>query len=116
MQRSREQDVVLGRAVLRASADVPRDAPILVERGHLQLEATQVQAGGLATDPSPKSSDPAIAQLSDMTLKDAVEQTKRTMIVHAVNQNAGNWAAAARSLGMARSNLHHMARRLGIQK
>ena len=28
----------------------------------------------------------------------------------------GNWAAAARTLGMARSNLHHMAERLGLRK
>ena len=37
-------------------------------------------------------------------------------VLRAVEANGGNWAAAARSLGMARSNLHHMAERLGLRK
>ena len=37
------------------------------------------------------------------------------MVRHAVENNGGNWAAAARALGMARSNLHHMATRLGLR-
>jgi anaerobic nitric oxide reductase transcription regulator len=51
-----------------------------------------------------------------MTLKAAVEETKRMMILRALEQNAGNWAAAARALGMARSNLHPMAERLGLRE
>ncbi len=50
-----------------------------------------------------------------MTLKEALEKTKRDMVLRAVEANGGNWAAAARSLGMARSNLHHMARHLGLR-
>jgi anaerobic nitric oxide reductase transcription regulator len=50
-----------------------------------------------------------------MTLHDAVEHTKRAMIRRAVAAHEGNWAAAARSLGMARGNLHHMAKRLGLR-
>ena len=34
----------------------------------------------------------------------------------ALDESGGNWAAAARALGMARSNLHHMADRLGLRK
>jgi anaerobic nitric oxide reductase transcription regulator len=49
-------------------------------------------------------------------LREAVEETKRTMVLRAVKENGGNWAAAARSLGMARSNLHQMAERLGLRK
>jgi hypothetical protein len=29
--------------------------------------------------------------------------------------SSGNWAAAARSLGLHRSNLHHLAARLGLR-
>jgi anaerobic nitric oxide reductase transcription regulator len=36
------------------------------------------------------------------------------MVTQAVAEHGGNWAAAARSLGMGRGNLHHMARRLGL--
>jgi anaerobic nitric oxide reductase transcription regulator len=31
-----------------------------------------------------------------------------------VARAGGNWSAAARALGMHRSNLHHLARRLGL--
>jgi anaerobic nitric oxide reductase transcription regulator len=32
-----------------------------------------------------------------------------------VRRHAGNWAAAARELGLHRSNLHHLAQRLGLR-
>ncbi len=35
------------------------------------------------------------------------------MVTRALEETAGNWAEAARRLGMDRSNLHHMAHRLG---
>ncbi len=53
--------------------------------------------------------------LHGMTLKEALEKTKRDMVLRAVEADGGNWAAAARSLGMARSNLHHMARHLRLR-
>ncbi len=40
---------------------------------------------------------------------------KRRFILDAVARNDGNWAAAARQLGIHRSNLHKLARRLGIK-
>jgi transcriptional regulator with GAF, ATPase, and Fis domain len=48
------------------------------------------------------------------TLREAIEGLKRNMVLLAVKESGGNWAAAARSHGMARSNLHHMAARLGL--
>ena len=62
------------------------------------------------------SGDAAVARLEGMTLKDALKETKRALIRRALDESGGNWAAAARSLGMARSNLHHMADRLGLRK
>jgi transcriptional regulator with GAF, ATPase, and Fis domain len=35
-------------------------------------------------------------------------------VLRAVRACDGNWSAAARELGMDRSNLHHLARRLGL--
>jgi anaerobic nitric oxide reductase transcription regulator len=34
----------------------------------------------------------------------------------AIEESGGNWAAAARALGVARGNLHHMAERLGLRR
>jgi anaerobic nitric oxide reductase transcription regulator len=45
-----------------------------------------------------------------------VRDYQRRVVGEAVERNRGNWAAAARELGMHRSNLHHLARRLGLAK
>ncbi|XXT25155.1 helix-turn-helix domain-containing protein [Sorangium sp. So ce429] len=44
-----------------------------------------------------------------------VDAFQRGLIREAVARHEGNWAAAARSLGMHRSNLHHLAKRLGLR-
>ena len=48
-------------------------------------------------------------------LREAVDTYKRRLVREAVEKNNGNWAAAARDLGVARGNLHHLARRLGLK-
>ncbi len=55
------------------------------------------------------------APLPHLSLRAAVESFKRELIFQALEENNGNWAAAARSLGLHRSNLHHLARRLGLK-
>jgi anaerobic nitric oxide reductase transcription regulator len=49
-------------------------------------------------------------------LREAVAEYERSLIERAVREHDGNWAAAARSLGLHRSNLHRMARRLGLRE
>ncbi len=49
------------------------------------------------------------------SLKERTEEFQRRAIEQAVQENGGNWAAAARTLGMHRSNLHHLAQRLGLR-
>jgi anaerobic nitric oxide reductase transcription regulator len=113
----RELDHLLGRAVLRASAGVERDAPVRIAPEHLQVEPPRTDPTGpgvAATQPPPENV--LIVSVADKTLKEVVEDTKRQMVRRAVEQNGGNWAAAARALGMARSNLHHMAQRLGLRR
>jgi anaerobic nitric oxide reductase transcription regulator len=50
------------------------------------------------------------------SLREAVDEFQRRMIRQALADQRGNWAAAARVLGMHRSNLFHMARRLGMNE
>ncbi len=104
----RELDHLLGRAVLRASAGTGRGDAVVIEAAHLQI--TTPTAG---TDGEREPGPPSRAG-RPQTLREAVEETKRRLITDAVVDHDGNWAAAARSLGMARGNLHHMARRLGL--
>jgi anaerobic nitric oxide reductase transcription regulator len=50
------------------------------------------------------------------SFRKAVHDFQRNFIVRAVANRDGNWAAAARDLGMHRSNLHNLAVRLGLRK
>ncbi len=110
---ARELDHLLGRAVLRASANTDRGAPVRIGPEHLQLEPAREALA--ASTPASRPSDTLLVEVADKTLNDAVEELKRKMVLRAVEENDGNWAAAARSLGMARSNLHRMAERLGLR-
>ena len=112
----RELDHLLGRAVLRASAHATRDAPVLLGPEYLQLDAPGTETGKLEAPAPPPRASSVVVAVDGMTLREALEETKRAMVLRAVKENGGNWAAAARSLGMARSNLHHMAERLGLRK
>jgi anaerobic nitric oxide reductase transcription regulator len=112
----RELDHLLGRAVLRAGASVAREAPVLITSEHLQLDAPEPRAkGSVKPDPVPDVAS-VVVTIGNMTLREAVEKTKRAVVIRAVEASGGNWAAAARALGMARGNLHHMAERLGLRK
>src|SRR5690606_28372376 len=108
----RELDHLLGRAVLRASAGVPADLPIVLGVEHLQVDPAVVATPAAADDHVGQT----VVELRGRPLSESVEEFKRTMIRDAVAEHGGNWAAAARSLGMARGNLHHMARRLGLRE
>jgi transcriptional regulator with GAF, ATPase, and Fis domain len=44
-----------------------------------------------------------------------VDEFQRDLIRQAIERRQGNWAAAARDLGMDRSNLYHLAARLGLR-
>ncbi len=112
----RELDHLLGRAVLRASAEIARGTPVLIGPEHLHLDAREVPTKKSGEQAPSADTGAVTVSVGNMTLKAAVEETKRAMILRAVEENGGNWAAAARALGMARSNLHHMAERLGLLK
>jgi anaerobic nitric oxide reductase transcription regulator len=112
----RELDHLLGRAVLRAGAGNARGAPVVIGPQLLQLSDSVHEEAAEDQPAKVASGDAAVARLEGMTLKDALEETKRALIRRALDESGGNWAAAARSLGMARSNLHHMADRLGLRK
>jgi anaerobic nitric oxide reductase transcription regulator len=49
-------------------------------------------------------------------MKEILEDFQRDLIRTAVDSQSGNWAAAARQLGVNRSNLHKLAARPGLKK
>ncbi|MCB9537475.1 MAG: nitric oxide reductase transcriptional regulator NorR [Myxococcales bacterium] len=111
----RELDHTLGRAVLRASASVPRGAPVVIGAHHLHHDPrlTTDDLRGSANDAA--VSPALVLQTTGKTLREVVDDTKRTLVRRAIAEHGGNWAAAARSLGLARGNMHHLARRLGLR-
>jgi len=48
-------------------------------------------------------------------LKEATDSFQKAMIVRALEENQGNWAATARQLELDNGNLHRLAKRLGIK-
>ena len=106
----RELENIISRAVLKASFDTPKGAPVLVFPAHLgsDLISTELPPG------HPPAKEETILK-KDLPFNDQVKAYKRKMIRQAIDKNNGNWAAAARDLNMHRSNLHNLAKRLGLK-
>jgi anaerobic nitric oxide reductase transcription regulator len=101
----RELENVLSRGALRAAAVRPGREAAVVGLEHLDLP--EVPPRREAPAPQEEGTPPSLAE--------RLEAFRRSEIRRAVERHGGNWAAAARELGMHRSNLHHVARRLGLR-
>jgi anaerobic nitric oxide reductase transcription regulator len=104
----RELENVVSRAVLRAAAGVERHAPVAVDEHLLDVAPSKVAAPTTRASEVPPA-DPSVP------LRELTDRFQRRVIVAAVERHGGNWAAAARDLGLHRSNLHQLARRLGLR-
>jgi anaerobic nitric oxide reductase transcription regulator len=107
----RELENVISRAILKASSELPRGNPIIVKPIHLGADLIALHPNKRVSSP-----DSDATRLKELNFKEAVEQFKKRLIQRALIKNDGNWAAAARDLGMHRSNLHHLAFRLGLRE
>ena len=107
----RELENVIARAVLRAAGTgrgqgTPQDVVTILPA---HLDVTQAAA-------SPVSPHQAPDLTAAPPFRDQVAAFERRLILDTLERHGGNWAAAARALGMHRSNLHHMATRLGLRE
>ena len=107
----RELENVVARAVLRAAGTGTRSPHDVVTIAPAHLDVTM--AAGAASRSADDERAPAGATRS---LREQVAHFERRLIVEAIARADGNWAAAARALGMHRSNLHHLAARLGLRE
>ena len=114
----RELEHVISRAALKAlSRGARRSAIVTLEPDVMDLDALQspteptayAQAAPAEAAPVPR---PAVAP---STLRDALESCQRQCVQEALAQHQGHWARAARQLGLDASNLHKLARRLGLK-
>ena len=106
----RELHNVLSRALLKRAGTARRGEPLVVESDHLGAEI----ASGAAAGPVVEALADAPPIAADLAFRDAVDEFQRRLVRDAVARADGNWAAAARALGLDRSNLHHLAKRLGL--
>ena len=106
----RELENVVSRVTLRAAAAVPRGQPVVLTGDMLGPEFGRTPSAVRATAAVIDDAREPDAR----TLRDAVDEYQRALIRRTVQANGGNWSAAARSLGLHRSNLHRLAKRLGL--
>ncbi|CAL1241907.1 nitric oxide reductase transcriptional regulator NorR [Candidatus Methylocalor cossyra] len=107
----RELEHVISRAALKmVSRGVDRKDIVTLPAELLDLEPVGGTAAADAAVP--------VAEAKEMVgpLRLAVEETQRRAIREALRQSGGNWAEAARRLDVDPSNLHKLARRLGVKQ
>ncbi len=105
----RELEHVLSRAALKAINEQGRDTrSILISQKHLGLSPEE-----LFEESSPNEIVPE-AYKEQISLKNATERFQKELIIDRLEKNHGNIAAAARELGINRSNLYRLLKRLGL--
>jgi anaerobic nitric oxide reductase transcription regulator len=111
----RELEHVISRAALKAlSRGVNRTDIVTLEAALLDLDA---EGGGMPRTPlaAAAAEESPVPATAGGPLRDAVDACQRQAIAQALARHQGNWARAARDLEVDASNLHKLARRLGIK-
>lgn len=106
----RELENIISRAVLKASQKTGRQDIMLIAPEHLAGDI----GSAMYVQPA-ETAAPEKLTTERTTLRQEVRSFQVQLIQTALARHDGNWAAAARSLGMNRSNLHNLATRLGIR-
>lgn len=105
----RELEHVLSRAALKAvSRGARREEIVTLDPGLLDLGPV-VPVGGVSASAGDVSMEGV------PSLRAVVESAQREVIGRALRRHGGHWANAARALGVDPSNLHKLARRLGLK-
>ncbi len=107
----RELENIISRAVLKASQQQQHMDFIQIRPDHLAGDL----GSAMYVHPVQDSRPPERIQRK-ISLREEVKLFQVKLIQAALENNKGNWAAAARDLGTNRSNLHNLATRLGIRK
>jgi anaerobic nitric oxide reductase transcription regulator len=106
----RELENMVSRGALKASSRTSLGSQIVLKPGDLVADLGSGQISG-----SEQKYQKPIESGGEISLTDMTKNFQRQVIRHALDENEGNWAAAARSLKMHRSNLHNLATRLGLR-
>lgn len=106
----RELEHLIGRSALKALGQQARRPKILT------LEAADLDLRSVAPSaPLPAAPVQDAAALPEGGLREALDDYQRQVIEACLQRHAGNWASAARELGLDRANLSRVAKRLGLR-
>ena len=109
----RELEHVIGRAALRAAGNgTDRYRIVTIEPDLLGLHSDTLAVVAHVANPDASN----FTRFAGHTPREAARAAKTQAIESALTVAKGNWAQAARSLGMDASNLHKLARRLGLKE
>ena len=72
-----------------------------------QAQAATISAATVSAPPTATSGADLRTQVTDY---------ERQLVADSLARHQGNWAAAARELGLDRANLQRLARRLGVER
>ncbi len=106
---ARELENVVSRAALRGARGHSSREPLILQSEHFDIRAAA------PAEENEVDEDETSSGKDERSLRDRTRNYQRRVIEATVRANDGNWAAAARQLGMHRSNLHHLARKLGLR-
>lgn len=110
----RELEHVISRAALKAvSRGVDRKEIVSLSADLLDLDALEMSVGAGAVSDQGICATVITSRLASM--HEVVEACQRQAIQQALSLHQENWAAAARQLELDPSNLHKLARRLGLK-
>ncbi len=101
----RELENVVSRAVLRASFGSKPHQTVMVGIENLDMPTSRPPSRLVNATPT---NSPILP------LREQLEEFQRRLIRESLDRHHGKWAAAARELGLHRSNLHTLAKRLGL--
>jgi anaerobic nitric oxide reductase transcription regulator len=110
----RELEHVISRAALKAvSRGADRRDIVSLEADMLDLDTLESAVSGGTVPDAEMHGIAAVPCAASM--HEIMEACQRQAIRQALAQHQGNWAAAARALAVDASNLHKLARRLGLK-
>lgn len=114
----RELEHLLSRAALKAIAQQGRDArTVTLDAAYLDIRREAASTNDLpssTTNNTPMPSHAVASQEHRLQLKEALDHYQITLINAALERNKGNRSAAAKELGLNRSNFHRLTKRLAI--
>ncbi|MFP5441721.1 MAG: nitric oxide reductase transcriptional regulator NorR [Gammaproteobacteria bacterium] len=113
----RELEHVIGRAALKAiSRGASRMDIVTLGADLLDLgDEPVLPAGSMPVGAAPGDSAAPGTSPREATLRELTEEAQRNVIRARLAASHGNWALVARQLGVDASNLHKLAKRLGIK-